>query len=77
MEYDISISCFHNETPWELYFLYILYITISCDTNISHPLFDYKITFENSQHENTNSKGDFVLKNRFQAFILKNSGIQK
>ena len=27
-----------------------------------HQLFDYKITFVNSQHENTNSNGDFVLK---------------
>ena len=25
------------------------------------PIFDYKITYVNSQRENTNSKGDFVL----------------
>ena len=31
----------------------------------------------NSQLENTNSLGDFVLKNRFETFILKISGIQK
>ena len=35
------------------------------NTNISHQLFDYTITFVNSQHWNTNSKGDFVLKTRF------------
>ena len=29
--------------------------------NISHQLFYYKITFVNSQLEDTNSKGDFVL----------------
>ena len=28
--------------------------------NISHKLFDYKITFLNSQNQNTNEKGDFV-----------------
>ena len=33
-------------------------------TNISHKLFGHKITFVNSQHNNTNSKGDFLLKNR-------------
>ena len=37
----------------------------SFNTNISHQLFDYTITFVNTQHYNTNSKGDFVLKNRF------------
>ena len=40
------------------------YTNIQCKpkifhVNISHQLFDYKITFENSQQENTNSKGDF------------------
>ena len=35
------------------------------NTNISHKLFDYKITFVNSQQENTNSNGDYVLKNWF------------
>ena len=41
-----------------------LYICIpeSFNTNISHQRFDYKVTFVNSQLENTNSKGDFVLK---------------
>ena len=38
---------------------------------------NYKITFVNSQRENTNSKGDVVLKNRFETFVLKISGIQK
>ena len=47
----------------------------SFNTNISHQLFD-KITFVNSQRENTNSKGDFVLKNRDETFVLKISCIQ-
>ena len=34
----------------------------SFNTNISHKIFDYKITFVNSQLENTNSKGDFIFK---------------
>ena len=43
-------------------FLASNYICIpeSFNTNISHQHFDYKITFLNSQHWNTNSKGDFV-----------------
>ena len=50
----------------------------SFHTNISHQLFYYKITFVNSQRENTNSKGDFVyLKKRFETFVLKIYGIQK
>ena len=40
-------------------------------------VFDLKITFVNSQHKKTNSKGDFILKNRFETFVLKISGIQK
>ena len=43
-----------------------LCITESFNTNISHQLFDYTITFVNSQHKNTNSKGDFVLKPSFK-----------
>ena len=37
----------------------------SFNTKILHQLFDYTITFVNSQHKNTNSRCDFVLKNRF------------
>ena len=37
-------------------------ITESFNKNILHHIFDYKISFVNSQLENTNSKGDFVLK---------------
>ena len=33
--------------------------------------FYYKITFVNLQHMNTNSKGDFLLKNQFETFFLK------
>ena len=39
-----------------------LYIPESFNTNSSHQLLDYKITFVNSQYEKRNSKGDFVLK---------------
>ena len=41
-----------------------MYICIpeSFNTNISHKLFDYTITFVNSQPQDTNSKGDYVLK---------------
>ena len=49
----------------------------SFNTNISHQLFYYKINFVISQDENTNSKGDFVLKNRFETFVLNITGIQK
>ena len=49
----------------------------SFNTNILYQLFDYKITFENSQLDNKNSIVDFLLKNRFETFILKISGIQK
>ena len=48
----------------------------SFNTNISHQLFDCKRTFVNSQCKNANSKGDFVLKNRFETFGLKISCIQ-
>ena len=43
----------------------IFCIPESFNTNISHQIFDYTITFLNKQHLNTNSKGDFVLKIRF------------
>ena len=48
----------------------------SFNKNISHQLFDDKITFVNSQHEYTNSKGDFVLKNPF-GIVVKIFDIQK
>ena len=65
------------------------FIPESFHSNITHQLFDYILTFVNSQRENTNSKGDFVLKcyfllkmrfctqNRFGKLVLKISGIQK
>ena len=52
-------------------------ITESFNTNISQHIFDYKISFVNSQLENTNSNGNFVLKNQIETFVLKISGIQK
>ena len=50
----------------------------SCNTKISHQLFDYKITFINSLRKNTNSKGDlnFVLETRFETIVLEISDIQ-
>ena len=48
----------------------IVCIPESFKTNISHQLFDYKIPFVNSQRKNTNSKGDFELKNRFETFVF-------
>ena len=52
-------------------------ITESLNMNISHQLFEYKITFAHSQLENTNSKGDFVVKYWFETFVLKISSLQK
>ena len=43
---------------------------------ITFHIFNNKITFVNSQRENTNSIGDFVLRNRFETFVLKISGLQ-
>ena len=40
----------------------------SFKTKISSQSFHYKITFEISQHENTISKSDFILKTRFKDF---------
>ena len=54
-----------------------IFIPESSNTNISHQLLDYKITFVNSQHENINLNGVFVIKNQFEMFVLKISGIQK
>ena len=54
----------------------------SFNTNISYQLFDYKITFINSQHENTNSNGDFCnqklfLNVHFKDLIEKNKSESK
>ena len=40
----------------------------SFNTNILHKFLDYKINFENSQQENTNSKGDHVLTTKKSGF---------
>ena len=50
-----------------------LFIPESFNTIVSHQLFDYK----NSQHENTNSKDDFVLNNLFETLVLKITRIKK
>ena len=39
-----------------------LCIPESYNMKISYQLFDFKVTFVNSQHKNTNSEGEFVLK---------------
>ena len=49
----------------------ILCIPESFYTKILQQPFDYKITFVNSQHKNSNSKGDFMLKNWFETSVLK------
>ena len=41
----------------KVFFVSYIFILEIFNTNILHQLFDYKITFVNSQHENTNSKG--------------------
>ena len=46
------------------------------NTNISYQLFDYIINFMKSQHSNTTSKGNFVLKNQYYTLAFKISGIQ-
>ena len=42
-----------------------------------YQLLDYKINIVNSQRKKTNSKDDFVHKNRFETFVSKISCIQK
>ena len=54
------LLCILNEE-----FKKLIFIPESFNTEISHQLFDNTLTFVNSQHWNTNSKGDFVLINRF------------
>ena len=44
----------------DLHYQKYFYIPEIFNTNISHHLFDYKITLVNEQRENTNSKVDFV-----------------
>ena len=43
----------------------------SFNTNISHQLLDYKITFVNSQYQNTNSKGNLNSNTGFKCMFLK------
>ena len=51
----------------------------SFNTNISHQLFDYTITFVNLQHQNTNYKGSFTnrhfMKNVSSSASHKNKSI--
>ena len=54
----------------------IICLPESFNINISHQLFDYKITFANSQHK-TLIRCNFVHKNWFETFVLEISGRQK
>jgi hypothetical protein len=75
----ISISLFVYFTNHLINVLYCKPFSLpeSFNKNISYQLFDYKITFVNSQRENTNLKGNFVIKNSVETFLLKISGKQK
>ena len=54
-------------------------IPVSINTKLSQ-LFYYKITFVNSQHDNSNSKGHFLLKNElkrsFKRFLVYNNKLE-
>ena len=83
VEYTQGILCYRKIGVKCAYLRFLINkifcIPESFNTNISHQPFDYTITFVNSQsqHENTNSKGDFGPKKRVDNFVLKVSGIQK
>ena len=47
------------------------------NTNISHQLFDYKITLVNLKRKNINSKGDYVLKNWFESSFYQRLKLYK
>ena len=47
----------------------IFCIPESFNIKILHQLLDYWITFVNSKNENTNSRGNLVLKNRFKRLL--------
>ena len=49
---------------------YIFFIPESSTTSIKYKLFDYKITFVNSQNENTNSKDYLIFFNQKIGFKL-------
>ena len=63
-----SFSCSFKIFTLKYLSYYYFCVPESFNTNISQKLFDY---FVNSQHENTNSKGNFVLKNQFETFVFK------
>ena len=62
-------NLYHEYDQLKIYYQYKYIINIclpeSFDMDISHQLSNCKITFVDSQHENTNSKGDFMLKTQF------------
>ena len=55
----LSFQCYFTKTKYMYYIQKYLCIPESFNTNISHQLFVNKITFVNSQSENTNLKADF------------------
>ena len=60
----VSSYTYDDPTTTYILILFLLCIPKIINTNISHQLFDYTITFVNSALEQ-DSKGDFVLKTRF------------
>ena len=55
-----QLFIYHLSLIWMILHYTLFCITEIFNTNISQQIFDYKITFVNAQHKNTNSKGDFV-----------------
>ena len=49
----------------------------SFNVNNFYQIFVYKLTFVNSQPENTNSKGDCIFRNWFETIVLRISCLQK
>ena len=56
---------------WNRVKSFIIFVYLSFNTIISHQFFDNQVTLVNQQQEKTNSKGDFVLKNRFKVRYTK------
>ena len=59
--------CVFKNLVWNVH---IKYMCIPESFNTVTRFSNTKITFANSQHENTNSKGDFVLKTGFKCFFF-------
>ena len=66
----LLLSCKNAPPPvhlqWLIGLTYIFVYQKALKQTFFHQLFNYTITFENPQHYNTNSKGDFVLEIGFK-----------